>query len=213
MPTFATAIQIFIVFILLRSARRILTNRRLRVVVRGLGFRHFASAVPILVCVVAASVAIYVWIPITRWGWWRLISGGQEGGVVAPSTPDQASVLAIVVPTIVVLLVGLFAPLLALWEERQFRRGSEHDSVGTRLRRQLHFGLAHLVLGIPIAGGLALSLAGAGFMRAYLVGGGRDGRRGRAVLEATRTHLAYNWIILVPVLLGLVATLADTLRH
>lgn len=106
----------------------------------------------------------------------------------------RAEVLTLVLSLVILSIFVLCAPMLAHWEEQQYRRRSELQSGADRFLRQLRFGLAHLVMGIPVGFALALTVAGLGFMRAYLGGGGRAGHRGKGVLEATRTHLAYNWL-------------------
>ena len=67
----------------------------------------------------------------------------------------------------------------------------------------LRFGLIHLIMGIPIAVALALSIGGWYFQWAYLRGY-RQGGREAGVLESTRSHLAYNLVVLVLVAVYLV---------
>ena len=61
----------------------------------------------------------------------------------------------------------------------------------------------HAVIGIPIGAALALSIGGWYFTWAFLRGY-RAGGETEALLESTRSHLAYNAIIVTLVLVGIV---------
>ena len=65
------------------------------------------------------------------------------------------------------------------------------------------FGAVHAVIGIPIGAALALSIGGWYFTWAYLRGYRASGETA-ALLESTRSHLAYNTIIVTLVLVGIV---------
>ena len=65
-------------------------------------------------------------------------------------------------------MLFLALPALALAEEELFRRHTEDDSHARRAGRQLSFGLMHLIVGVPLAAGLALTISGFYFMAVYL---------------------------------------------
>ncbi|KMV13923.1 hypothetical protein ACT17_32595 [Mycolicibacterium conceptionense] len=127
-----------------------------------------APMLPIALVAVAMVIAVsglLMQVPILRWGWWQAI-GGSGNVVVGQSEYPGIGwrIAAFAIPLAVVLLL----PALALFEENSYRRGSESETWAERLRRQLMFGLMHLAAGIPIAIGLALTVAGLMFMWAYL---------------------------------------------
>jgi uncharacterized membrane protein SpoIIM required for sporulation len=78
-----------------------------------------------------------------------------------------------------------------------FRLGAERRSRWGRLRRSVEFGLAHAIVGIPIAAALGLSVGGMYFSWRYMREFRRTGDQTAAMLESTRAHTAYNATVLV----------------
>ncbi|MDQ1395657.1 MAG: hypothetical protein QOG64_916 [Acidimicrobiaceae bacterium] len=180
---------------LVSAARVAVTSRarqHTRLIVAGLRPRHFLLAPPVFGAVLAVAVPLYALVPPLRFGWWTALGG--TGNIVTGGTDRTAGTpLEWIVPAVFLLLLVPALPLFAEREEIVFRRGAEDWSFGRRIRQGLKFGLVHLVMGIPIAFGLALSVGGWYFMWAYLRGYRAGGEReGPAVLESTRAHLAYN---------------------
>lgn len=174
-------------------------------IVRGLRLRHLALGVGILGLTVAAFAAIQSLLPWTSWGWWSLLGGsgsvvfGQSEAARAPGAGPLLGALPYVLPVLLVLVV----PTLARLEERGFRRGLQRASSARRARVQLTFGLLHLVMGVPIAAGLALAVTGGFYLQVYLRRYRRTGSQGLALLEATRAHAAANLVVVAIVALGL----------
>ncbi|HVV38599.1 MAG TPA: hypothetical protein VHC63_18470 [Acidimicrobiales bacterium] len=161
---------------------------------RGLRFRHFALAWPVLfVVLLVASVLLLV--PGLSWGWWSAI-GGVGTPVFGVSNNTAGSPLEWVIPALFAVMLIPALPLFAEAEERMFRLGAEQWSNGRRVRRAVEFGLAHALIGIPIGVALALSIGGLYFTWAYLRGG---------VPESTRAHLAYNLTIVFIIAVALLA--------
>ncbi|HZQ26075.1 MAG TPA: hypothetical protein VFA94_00120 [Acidimicrobiales bacterium] len=182
------------------TARSRTLRDRTLAIVRELRPRHFLRAPLVLVVVVVAASAL-IQVPGLSWGWWTAIGG--TGNVIVGGT-DRAGLGALTRFTPVVF-IALLIPLLPLFAEREelaFRAGAEHWSWPRRVRRAVDFGLVHLIMGIPIGVGLALSLGGGYFMWAYLRGYRAGGRRA-ALVESTCSHLAYNMEILVLVFVAL----------
>jgi hypothetical protein len=175
---------------------------RATAVCRGLRLRHFVLALPVLVCVVAAASAL-VLVPGLDFGWWTAI-GGVGNPVVGATSRAEGSPLEWLVPALFVALLVPALPLLVEREERLFRWGAEDWSFGKRLWRGVVFGAVHAVIGIPVGVALALSIGGWYLTWSYLRGH-RKGGPGAGLLESTRSHLAYNLVIL-----ALVATAAVT---
>lgn len=173
---------------------RSLRNPRQRIVLRGVRVRHFAKAVAVLALVllaVAALLAPNTWL---RWGWWEFLGG--TGNVILGTTARRRQwVSHLVLPALILVPLLISLCLFALREERRFRRGDEARPLGQRLWRALLFGLAHLVMGIPVGAALALGVGGFGFSQIYRKRWRESRSRLQSVLESARVHLAYNLIL------------------
>lgn len=178
--------------------------------VRGLRPRHFLPVPLILVLVVLAAVGLTS-IPPLDFGWWTAI-GGQGNPAFGVTERTAGTAFELIVPIVFVLLLLPALPLLVEREEIAFRLGAETWSTPKRIGKALLFGLVHAVVGIPVGVALALSIGGAAFTLAYLRAFAASGRRGVALEESSRLHLAYNLSIvgLVAVLLVAEVILATT---
>lgn len=150
---------------------------------------------------VVASVGVAILsldLPLLTWGWFSLVAA-------ATGDPSSAATNVVVVPlAIPVLAVPFLAlliwvlPDLAAVEERVFRAGTSNWLDG--LRRSFTFGLAHLMMGIPIGAVVPLTVAGLWLTHHYFKGG---------VARSTRYHLAYNlFLVLVATLVFVVLPFA-----
>ncbi len=199
------AVLAYVGFRLTDAARHSIASRgHVLGLVRGLRFRHFLLALPVLVAVVTVALVLFG-VPGLSFGWWTAIGG--EGNPVFGQAPEGTSTssgaLEVIVPLVfgVLLLIGL--PLLVEGEEWVFRRGAEHRGRLANLRRAVLFGLVHALIGIPIAAALALSVGGLYFTWAYLRMWRATGSAEEALAESTRAHLAYNLVIVGIVVLAL----------
>jgi hypothetical protein len=134
--------------------------------VRAIHWWMLPTAIGHIVGVVAIMMLLLQATPILGAGWWMLLGGtgnvalGQTG-----HTGGSWQIFGLVVPLWIFLLV----PLLAHGEEMSFRYGSERNSKGRILRRQIVFGLGHsIVAGVPIAAGVALIGSGLLYQLVYL---------------------------------------------
>jgi hypothetical protein len=199
------AVLAFIGFRLVEASRYATTRHARRhsvEILRGLRPHHFVLAVPVLGLVVAAF-ALLLLIPGMSFGWFTAI-GGEGNPVFGSSESTAGTPLEVIIPIVFMALLIPALPLLVEREEYLFRRGSEHRSTAARVWRGVVFGLVHAVIGIPIGAALALSIGGWYFTWVYLRGY-RAGGPEAALLESTRSHLAYNAIIVTLVLVGIVA--------
>jgi hypothetical protein len=162
-------------------------------IVRGLRLRHFLPAPLVLMLVLVVGFSLML-VPGLDFGWWSFI-GGEGNPVFGQTEATAGTVLEWVVPLAFVTLLVPCLPLFAEREERIFRLGAERWTWRRRLWRSLQFGVIHSVIGIPVGVALALSLGGVYFTLAYLRGYRRGGGRESALVESTRTHLAYNLVI------------------
>jgi len=175
-------------------------RRRTLDIVRDVRPAHVLRALPVLaVVLVLASLSLAV--PVLRTGWWTAIGG--TGNIVTGATDrTRGTPLAWLVPALFLALLVPLLPLFAEREEQIFRAGAESWSFWRRVRRGLEFGLAHVIMGIPIGVALALSVGGWYFTWMYLRAYRRGGRTA-ALMESTRSHLAYNAVVFAILLLAL----------
>jgi hypothetical protein len=189
---------------LLVAARDSVASRareRTREIAAGLRPRHFLRAPLVLVMVLLLAAGL-LQVPGLSFGWWTAI-GGNGNVILGSTSATNGTSLVWLVP---LLFIALLVPALALLAEREelaFRAGAEHWSWGQRFTMGLRFGLIHLIMGIPVAVALALSMGGWYFQWAYLQGY-REGGVEAGVLESTRSHLAYNLCVIAIVGLYLV---------
>jgi len=198
------AVLAFIGFRLVEASRYATTRHARRhtvEILRGLRPHHFLLAVPVLGLVITAF-AVLLQIPGLSFGWFTAI-GGEGNPVFGSSKSTAGTPLEVVIPLVFMALLIPALPLLVEREEQIFRRGSEHRTTAGRIWRGILFGAVHAVIGIPIGAALALSIGGWYFTWAFLRGY-RAGGETEALLESTRSHLAYNAIIVTLVLVGIV---------
>lgn len=248
------AVVAVVVLLLVRAARAAWSNRRLAVAVwRRIRPRHVLGSCALLVAVLGTAVGLMALVPASGLGlgWFVGLSGNA---VFAPieeinlratgPAPNHASDVddataenerqgslgtqpsTIGVTAAFLLLLLLLFPWLAYVEERVFREGLETASTGRQAWAALKFGLAHLVMLIPVAAALAIAVAGFVYGRVYRrayrrsaartdVVAGSFGvplvvaptvatARSHAVLASTVWHTTFNSLIVVLVLLGLV---------
>jgi len=181
---------------------------------RGVRFRH-VWPVPFVLAAVVAVYAGLSLVPPLRFGWWSLLGG--QGNVVFGSTEQTSGTpLEVLVPVVFVVLLLPALPLFVEAEERRFRFGAEGWSTGRRLFRGLQFGLLHLVVGIPVAAALALTVGGWWFTWVYLRAYRRTRSGIEALAESTRAHLGYDMVVValvaVSVALAGCATAGSGLR-
>ncbi len=129
--------------------------------------------------------------PVMRWGWLTMLATPADG-------PDPGTNLMIAPTSIPWFGVAFFAlltinlPRLARREEEVFRRGTRNWAHG--IQRSFKFGMIHMVVGVPVAAGLALSFAGLFFTWRYFVGGMR---------AACLAHTLHNLLVVIIVAMAL----------
>ena len=145
--------------------------------VRRLRPAPFVANLPAIAAVMVAFGLLYQ-VPWLQWGWYTLVAGTPGNAMVASAT----SSLWVFAPFLVLLVVAM--PQLVLAEEEAFR--DDTRSWAQAARRSVVFGLMHCVVGVPIAAGLALTIAGLWFSHQYFRGGTQ-----RSALY----HLAWNYLL------------------
>lgn len=185
----------------LRTSRSTQGRHTVSLIVGGLRWRH-VWPVPFLLAAVIGVATLVMRIPGMSWGWWTLL-GGSGNPVFGSSDATVGTVWEWLIPLVFMSLLLPALPLFALAEERIFREGAETWSIQKRAVKVVQFGLVHALIGIPVGAALTLSLGGAWFMRVYLARFHSTGSRREATLESARAHTAYNGIIVMLVLVGL----------
>lgn len=207
MTTFLTVVVLVVVGARLVSGARAAFSPAGRAttstIVRGLRWHHVVP-VPFVLAAVVAVALVVMRLPGMDIGWWTAL-GGEGNPVTGGTEATGGTVWAWLVPVVFLVLLVPALPLFAFTEERVFREGAETWSVPRRIAKVLQFGLVHVLIGIPIGAALALSVGGAYFMARYLRTVRQTGQPRLGVLESTRSHLAYNAVILSVVLVATVA--------
>lgn len=218
------AVAVVIIVLLARSARVAWSNRHLAVTVwRRIRVRHVAGSLVLMVVVVSAAVALLTYVPVTGYGLGTLI-GLTGNAVFAPveeaasrsgaGTPSADPVVeqAVNYATIAFMaaLLALF-PWLAYVEEQVFRQGLERMRWPRQLWAALRFGLAHLIMLVPVAAALAIGVAGLWYggvyVRAFRRAAGDElvspaAARQSAVLESTVWHTTFNSLLVLLLIAG-----------
>ena len=182
-----------------------LRNPRQRIVLAGIRPLHFALALQVLAGVLLAVVILLAPRTRLRSGWWEYLGG--TGNVIFGAASNRSGWISrLVLPGLILIPLRLSLCRFALREERAFRRGDATRGIGARLWRSLMFGLAHLVMGIPIGAALGRGVGGFGFSQVSLRRWRKSGSRLRSVLESARVHFAYNLILVSLVAVMLIGT-------
>lgn len=167
----------WILVMLVRAARAAWRQRDLLVTVwRSIRPRHVAGAVGLLAVVATIATVLIGSVPGMAVGLGDLIgfTGNavfvplEEAAARAGPVPDGGTDL-VVIGLATVFLGGLAAllPWLAFVEEEVFRAGLEDVSLGRELVAALIFGLAHLVMLVPVGAAVAIGAAGFVYGRIY----------------------------------------------
>lgn len=216
-----------VLLLLVRSAAAAWQNRRIALAVwRRIRPRHVLGSLGLIIVVVGVAIMIATALPVTRFGLGSLV-GVQGNAVFAPiedvllESPSPARggtdwLDVALVTGFCLLLLALF-PWLAYVEERTFRRGLEHASFGRQLSVALRFGLAHLVMLIPLAAALAIGVAGfaygLAYRHAYRNAVAQPGPhrtqppQAQAILASTIWHTTFNSLLVATLLLTVTPTL------
>lgn len=178
---FATALRLaiagWILVTLGRASRGAWAHRRLITTVWSrIRPRHLAGATVLLVAVVAAASAMITSVPGLDLGLGSLV-GTTSNAVFTPleeavarTGPTPAGTIdwaLLLLSSAFLLPLAALLPWLAFVEEEVFRAGLEDASVWGELRSALVFGLAHLVMLVPLGAALAVGGAGYAYGRIY----------------------------------------------
>jgi hypothetical protein len=119
---------------------------------------------------------------VLNFSWLQLLATKGEKAVGMNQMLAGAQIPWLGIPFVILLLVNL--PRLAAAEEESYRLGTRDWKHA--FPRSLSFGLMHMVVGVPLWCGLALSIPGLWFTLQYFRGG---------VSRSTMAHALYNMIL------------------
>lgn len=124
-----------------------------------LRLRHFGWGIISIIGVLSITILLMGLFPTLRWGWLINLTGTNQ---VAPEgyVASWHAVTVLGMTSLGILFVMLLLPFFAYSEEIIFRRPFLESSWWVVVLSCLGFGLAHLVMGIPIAAAIALSFPG-----------------------------------------------------
>jgi hypothetical protein len=176
-PVVRLLIAAWILVTLARAARGAWAHRRLMVTVwRSVRPRHLGGTALLLLLVAATMTMLIALVPGMTYGLGTLV-GTTSNAVFAPleaavaasgpaptSGPDW---VLLVSGTVFLLPLAVLLPWLAFVEEEVFRAGIEDASLPRELLAALVFGLAHLIMLVPIGAAVAIGVAGFVYGRVY----------------------------------------------
>ncbi|MFZ2907922.1 MAG: hypothetical protein WA014_02135 [Minisyncoccia bacterium] len=121
-------------------------------------FGLFFQAFGVLLIVIIVGVAL-TYVPLLKYGWTNLF--GISGNIlVVPVQEGSRSSIELVrmLPVLFFVVMMFVLPFLAKAEEEMFRKG--HEEWKDIAWQSFKFGLVHCFVGVPLAFGIALSIAG-----------------------------------------------------
>ncbi len=171
------------------------------------GFRPLMllETLALLTITIAAAVSLYGLGQPFTWGWYKLLTGhgGNVGVQPILDAGRSGHVLLLVAALGLLALFLVLIPFFARSEEIDFRKGRE--TWKQILPTSVKFGLVHMIVGVPLAVGLALSVPGVFFAWKYKRSVARVTRSDQnlplefarmiGVMRSTTYHALYNSVL------------------
>ncbi len=143
----------------------------------------------VALCIIAICIGLMELSSILKWSWFSLFNTRNElTGEIIEHQGENINVTPMKVKylgPVFAILLALNLPQFAHIEEVWFREGTRSWQHGLIL--SFIFGMLHCLVGVPLAAGLALSVAGLWFTHQYFIGG---------VELSTVHHTTYNLILI-----------------
>lgn len=152
---------------------------------RNINIKLFAFVIPVLALTGTVAYLLITLSPRLM-GWSVLSLIGANGGNL-----NTAGATLPYLGIIFCLLLLAVLPWFAQIEEELFRAGTKNWS--NALKRSIYFGFAHMIMGVPLGGAIALILPGLYFTYEYFKGG---------VERSTQAHFQYNFVAVMILLTG-----------
>ncbi len=222
------AVAVVIIVLLVRSAPVAWSNRHLAIAIwRRIRPRHVLGSLVLMVVVVGVAVGLMTFVPVTSFGLGTLVgltgnavfapveeAAARTGAATGAAPPGVTSAVTAATVAFMGLLLALF-PWLAYVEEQVFRQGLEGATPVRQAWAALRFGLAHLIMLVPLAAALAIAVAGLWYGRVYVRAFRRavvsddlallSQAREQAVLESTVWHTTFNSVLVALMMVAVVA--------
>lgn len=176
-PVVRLLIAAWILVTLARAARGAWAHRAVMVTVwRSVRPRHLGGTALLLLLVGATMTMLVALVPGMAYGLGTLV-GTTSNAVFAPLEAAVAATgpaptagpdwVLLVAGTVFLLPLAAMLPWLAFVEEEVFRAGLEDASLPRELLAAVVFGLAHLIMLVPVGAALAIGVAGFVYGRVY----------------------------------------------
>lgn len=175
----------------------------------GFSLKLFFQSLAVLLTVAIISVALIYLVPFLGYGLLSVFYEGAGNAFIAPILEGSRSshLLVRILPMFFFLAFLFVIPFLSQSEERAFRKG--HEDWLSITKQSVKFGLVHLIVGIPLAVGLALTISGLFFGYVYKTTYdrrtsqlGHVQAQDEAVMASTIAHSMYNTIVVSILLVG-----------
>lgn len=160
------------------------------------------EVIAVIVLMVASAIVLSQ-VPGFTYGWTALFFDGKSGNIllkpVMEGSESSHILIRLMVPVFIVALAFIL-PYLARSEERMFRKG--HRAWGSIIKQSVKFGLIHCLVGVPLAAGIVLIIAGLFFGLKYkrafdrnVDTMGTSQAEDEAVMVSTTYHTMYNMVL------------------
>src|SRR6185437_7791886 len=129
-------------------------------------WKRFSVGLCIQVCsvlfiVVSTIIVLWTYVPFLKWSWLNLFYDGIGNAGIKPimDASKSSNELIRLLPVFFLLALLFVVPFIAKAEEEMFRKG--HTEWSGIIWQSVKFGFAHcLLVGVPLAGGVALIISG-----------------------------------------------------
>ena len=123
--------------------------------------KHFLIGTLSIISVLATGTLLIRYIPGMQFGWLTWLAS-QASETQTGQTVESSPFLWVTI-VILILIFSIVLPKFAFLEEEKFRKPYVWATKPIQLVQALKFGIAHLIMGIPIGAALALSIGGVFF--------------------------------------------------
>lgn len=197
------AVTYFMAFILALEVKDSFKDRsRLRKILAGVRFRHVGWALLSIAVAISLGAALSYLLPKPlQWGWIQLLGGTGPAttGAAAGTHVDRGHLH--VLRYVMFFMLAFAMPSLVFYEEKLFRHRAPLRSAGKNTAITILFGLSHMIVGVPFHYALAIAGAGGVFLHVYQRQHAQTGSLDDALMESSRVHLTYNYILIGMLLL------------
>jgi membrane protease YdiL (CAAX protease family) len=151
---------------------------------RNIDFKLYLWIVPLIVVIMGVVFLLLAINPVIFWASWPSLLGLQLGNTGYGENLSLAGTDIRYWGILICILLLIQLPALVRFEEEKYRKGTRNWADGSL--RSLAFGLTHMLVGVPLAAGLALTLAGLFLTYMYFKGG---------IELSTQAHFQYDLLL------------------